>query len=371
MIFIYSITEPIRTLKKPLRFYEAFCERIDLHRQRLYCRNAVPLKETSRPIFEVPYDRLVIACGARSNTFGIKGVAEHAYFLKEIEDARNIRKRVLDCFEWVEQPNISPQERSRWLHFAIVGGGPTGVEFSAELHDFVKHDVGRLYPRLKDQVTITVYDVADKILGSFDQSLRDYATQKFLRSGIQIRTGAVVEEILNDRLRLQGGEEVYAGMVIWTTGLTANPLVQTLQNVQKDRQNRLMTDPYCRLMRADSDQGVFEHVFAIGDCATSKEIIYSQTAQVASQQGFYVADQLNRRKNYHRVFVYKHMGTLAYLGDHKAIFDSPGHYKKKGRLAWLIWRSAYFSMTVSWKNKLLIPAYWFLTWLFGRDTSRF
>lgn len=139
--------------------------------------------------FDLSFDKLVIACGAISNTFNIPGVKENAYFLKDIHDARRIRLKVIECFENAQQPGRTEEEQKDLLHFAVVGGGPTGVEFSAELHDFIVEDLTKIYPELMDKVQMTVYDVADKILGSFDSSLSEYATQKFSREGINIKTG--------------------------------------------------------------------------------------------------------------------------------------------------------------------------------------
>lgn len=114
------------------------------------------------PNLDLGFDHLIIAVGAYSNTFGIKGVKENAFFLKEVADARKIRTRVLECFERADL-TTSDDEKNGVLHFAVVGGGPTGVEFSAELHDFIREDCSRIFPSLMDHVTITVYDVAPTV----------------------------------------------------------------------------------------------------------------------------------------------------------------------------------------------------------------
>ena len=101
----------------------------------------------SKP-FELSYDKLVIAVGCYSATFGTPGVAEYGYFLKDVRDAAKIRNRILECFELASQPTVTDEERVGLLHFAIVGGGPTGVEFAAELHDTLITDIQRAYPEL-------------------------------------------------------------------------------------------------------------------------------------------------------------------------------------------------------------------------------
>lgn len=98
--------------------------------------------------FELTYDKLVVAVGAYSATFGTPGVADHAYFLKDVRDAAKIRNRIYECFELASQPTVTDQERAGLLHFAIVGGGPTGVEFAGELHDTLTTDLEQAYPEL-------------------------------------------------------------------------------------------------------------------------------------------------------------------------------------------------------------------------------
>lgn len=122
---------------------------------------ASPSSSSSLP-FDLAFDHLIIAVGSYSNTFGIKGVKEHAFFLKEVADARRIRTRILECFERADMATTD-EERNNILHFAVVGGGPTGIEFSSELHDFVREDCSRLFPSLMNHVTIAVYDVAPTV----------------------------------------------------------------------------------------------------------------------------------------------------------------------------------------------------------------
>lgn len=132
--------------------------------------------------FQVPYDKLVVAVGCYSQTFGVEGVKEHACFLRDATDARTVRLKVLQKFEQAALPNASDAERKRLLHFAVVGGGPTGIEFAAELHDLVHEDLAKLYPELMPHVAITIYDIAPKVLPMFDRNLAAYATNIFKRA---------------------------------------------------------------------------------------------------------------------------------------------------------------------------------------------
>jgi NADH dehydrogenase FAD-containing subunit len=184
-------------------------------------------------LFEVAYDKLVVTVGCYSQTFGTPGVKEHAFFLKDVGDARRIRNRILACFEGAALPTTSDEMRRQLLNFAIVGGGPTGIEFSAELHDLINEDMRKLYPELIQFHKITVYDVAEKVLPMFDKKLADYATQKFKREGIEIKTshhveglspGAPAERRMSDdakdyhlyTLKVKEEGELGVGMCVWS-----------------------------------------------------------------------------------------------------------------------------------------------------------
>ena len=132
-------------------------------------------------LLTVPYDKLIVAVGCYNNTFGTKGVKEHALFLKDITGARALRNRILECFEVASLPTTHAEVKKQLLHFAIVGGGPTGMEFAAELSDLIRQDLIHLYPSVKDFIRVTVYDVAERVLSMFDQQLVDFAMKTYKR----------------------------------------------------------------------------------------------------------------------------------------------------------------------------------------------
>ncbi|KAG1742979.1 FAD/NAD(P)-binding domain-containing protein [Suillus occidentalis] len=390
--------EPVRRFSPQVACYQAWCDTIDFKQKTLKCMPATaplefegsasaPLpgtttKETSYPLgtgnaFNLRYDKLVIAVGAYSQTFNVPGVKEHAHFLKNVRDARAIRTRIIDCFEQANQPVLSDVQRRNLLNFCIVGGGPTGVEFSAELHDLLHAEIERHYPSLARMAKITLYDVAPNILGSFDKSLGVYAENKFRRDGISIKTRHHVERVEKDRMFVKEQGEVPFGLLVWSTGLAPNPLIRSIDCLQKhDKTQSLFTDQNLNVItnegHADPD------VWAIGDAANIKGQLHPATAQVANQKGKYLARKLNKivkDQEHTKPFEFQNQGSLAYLGDWKAIYDRSSadtvKTKETGRVAWLLWRSAYFTMTLSIRNKILVPTYWFLNWIFGRDLTRF
>ncbi|KAH8724407.1 pyridine nucleotide-disulfide oxidoreductase-domain-containing protein [Phaeosphaeriaceae sp. PMI808] len=374
-------------------------------------------------MFDLTYDKLVVSVGCYSQTFSTPGVKEHAYFLKDVGDARKIRNRLLACFEGAALPTTSDEMRRQLLNFAVVGGGPTGIEFSAELHDLINEDLAKIYPELIPYHKITVYDVASKVLPMFDEKLASYAMQKFKRRGIEIKTSHHVEELRpgapaerkasKDRsdyhiytLKVKEEGEMGVGMCVWSTGLMQNPFVaHALDHVREAPSNlrlldssdpsktptptqwrvkknaksgSIITDDRLRVKLipqshplSDSIEAIHPDVFALGDCGIIESTAYPATAQVASQKAVWLAKRLNAQDLESNAFTYKNLGTLAYIGNWNALFQGGGGGRLQGYLAWIIWRGAYITRTVSWRNKLLVPVYWVVNWLFGRDISRF
>ena len=356
-----SIIEPVRVAKPEARFYQAVCRSVDPVRKTISCEGIL-----EKNVFEFPYDLLVIAVGSVVNTYGIPGVAEHALFLKDLADARAIRQRIIECFEQASQPGLSDEERKHLLRFVVVGGGPTGVEFAAEMHDFLTEDLQKSYPGLAgDQhiVRITLLEAAEQILNSFDAVLSAYTMRLFQRQRIEVRTGSLVTKVEKNRIRLKDGTVIPCGLIVWSTGVGATPLIRDL-SFEKDR-DRLVTDDFLRTLSSES-------IYALGDCATIRGKNLPATAQVAQQQGTYLAKALGRIARGRAVpeFRYKHLGMLAYVGSNRALADLSS-FKGRGFSTWLFWRSAYLTRLVSLKNKILVAFDWGKAFVFGRDISRF
>ncbi|KAG8806890.1 hypothetical protein FRC17_004747 [Serendipita sp. 399] len=335
-------------------YLEASVQSIDFAKKEVICTSALQDWDPSRS-FSVKYDKLVISVGAHTQTFNIPGVREHAFFLKETRDAIKIRKRILGCFEEANLPSTTEERQRQLLHFCIVGGGPTGVEFSAELHDLIHDDLARYYPSLMPLVSISLYDVAPRILSMFDSVLAEYAANTFARQGIHVHTRSTVTKVEDGTLYLKESEPVKYGMLVWSTGLEMTPLIKSLKGVKKDEKaGRVMTDGYLRLLQPnqlEEPAKVVPDVYAIGDCAVIDGDELPSTAQVASQKGVWLRRHLNRlakkgitstpvkqeatssseiqtpetgepkdtEKLAGRGFRYHNIMTLAYLGSWKAI----------------------------------------------------
>ncbi len=354
-----SVIDPVRLACPGVRFLQARALSVDPAGRTVACEGALDGRA-----YSVPYQSLVIAVGVETQTFGIPGVREHALYLREAGEARAIRQRILDCFERASQPGLAEEERASLLRFVVVGGGPTGVEFAAELHDLVAEDLRKPYRELMPSVRITLLEATTQILGGFDATLGDYTMRHFSRQNIEVRTGSPVVALEEGVIRLKDGSALRNGLVVWAAGVTQGELVRGLP-FPKDRQGRLLVDNRLRVKDA-------EGIYALGDCADVEGQGYPATAQVAEQQGRYLAKAFMRRAagKEDGSFVYKHQGMLAYVGGNRALADL-SRVKGRGFAAFLFWRSAYFTKLVSMRNRLLVLFDWVKAEVFGRDLSRF
>jgi NADH:ubiquinone reductase (non-electrogenic) len=353
-----SILEPLRK-QENAEFRLMAAESLD--RARRIVTGSSPLDGR---VTELEYDDLIIAVGAVAGTFGIPGVADHALFLKEMRDARLIRRRVLDCLEMASAPGLSREERMRLLTFVVVGGGPTGVEFAAELHDFLMADLSDVYPGIASRARIILLEALPKILGAFDQSLSDYTAKRFRRVRIDVRTEARVVNVAEDRLALHDSTEIPFGLLVWATGNAPTAFVKGL-DLHKDGAGRILVGPDLKVKGEES-------IYALGDCSLIEGKPLPATAQVAEQQGRYLAKAFRQRLcgKPAMPFVYKPMGMLAYVGGNRAVADLPG-VKGSGFLTFLFWRSVYLSKLVSFRNRILVLFDWVKSHVLGRDLSRF
>jgi NADH dehydrogenase FAD-containing subunit len=284
-------------------------------------------------------------------------------FLKEISDAHQIRHQIIQCFERASKPDRPEQDFEWLLHFVVVGGGPTGVEFAAEMNDFLRQDLSKWFPELMPYVKITLLEAQEDILSAFDMSLSSYTTRHFARQHIRVRTNAAVKKVRSDTVILANDEEIPFGLLVWSTGNGPTRVVADAGLELK--QGRLLVDENFKAINSES-------IYAVGDCAVIEGNPLPPTAQVAQQQGTHLAKVLNKTLDGYSSapFKYKHRGMMAYVGQRKALVDTK-NVQGKGFGTWLFWRSAYLTKLMSWKNKMLVVVDWVRTFIFGRDISQF
>ena len=190
-----SIVEPFRKLMlryhsdTEMEFLEAECVDLLPKEKKIVCKDksAIVGKVSE---FILDYDVLIVAVGAANNTFNTPGVDENCFFLKDIKDAYTIRNVIVDLVETAYLPGQPLEERQRLLHFVVVGGGPSGVEFAAELHDFLEEDVSKIYPKIKGDLKITMVQSQDHILNTYDKQISDFAENMFRNDKINLLMNA-------------------------------------------------------------------------------------------------------------------------------------------------------------------------------------
>lgn len=386
-----SVAEPIGRIQPAIStapgsyFFLGRCTGVDTKTHTVHCETVSngDDKITVEPWkFNVAYDKLVIASGAEALTFGISGVKEHAIFLREVYHAQEIRRKLLLNLMLSDVPGVSEEEKRRLLHCVVVGGGPTGVEFSGELSDFILRDVKDRYAHVRDYIHVTLIE-ANEILSSFDVRLREYAINQLTKSGVRLVRG-VVKSVQPHKIILSDGTEVPYGLLIWSTGVGPSPFTKSLQ-LPKAPGGRIGVDEWLRVPDTTD-------VFSIGDCSgyveSTGKAPLPALAQVAERQGKYLAALLNRigkeggghancavNLKFGDPFVYKHMGSMASVGSYKALVDLRQSKEAKGIslagfVSWFIWRSAYLTRVVSWRNRFYVAINWLTTLVFGRDISR-
>ncbi|CAO1636859.1 unnamed protein product [Sympodiomycopsis kandeliae] len=329
--------------------------------------------------FAMPYDKLIIACGAYNRTFGVEGVRDNAFFLKDVQNARAIRWRILEVFEQAEHPHLTDEQRRNLLNFIIVGGGPTGAEFAAALYDLIHTDLKKIFPTLAPLAKIAIYDAAGSILNSFDQSLQDYARQQFDRDGIELKLNRKPKKVDRGVFEVEPDGKVNFGLLVWSTGNCQGPLVRGIHEIAKDQSGSLLTNGRLETILSDGDATdssssspakLLPDVFALGDCAQVDGYALPATAQVASQKAAYLAKLLNGTLKEGSEFRWKDKGSMANLSSGRGIAQV-GKGKIEGRPASALWHSTYsLYLSVSLRNKISIPLTWLFNKLFGRTLSR-
>jgi NADH:ubiquinone reductase (non-electrogenic) len=376
-----SIIEPLRDseFRHENDFHVAAVKTIDAQNKEVHVTGEVNGRE-----YKVKYDTLVVACGARPMTFGLPGVEEHAFFLKEVAHARAIRNRILENFELATQPGVTAAEKRQLLHFVVVGGGPTGIEFCAELHDFLQQDLVHIYPQTSKYLCVTLVDSGD-ILTGFDAYLREFALKKITsRKNMKILKKNCAA-VTKDSVTLDDGETIPCGMVVWTAGVGPNELTKSLP-FEKSKRGNILTNEYCQVrgvpeVEATAPFGMplKSNVFSIGDCAEIDTYPLPATAQKASTQASYLTAVFRGQYPDPALpFRFKSKGMMAYLGSYEGLFELKKPTDNKSALAklhgwraWFLWRSAYLTKLGSWRLRMQVPLDWLKAMVVGRDVSRF
>jgi NADH dehydrogenase len=312
---------------------------------------------------DLRYDALVLAAGAGNSYFGHDDWEPLAPSLKSLEDALEIRRRVLLAYEEAERERDGAEQRAL-LTSVVIGGGPTGVELAGALAEISRETIARDF-RLIDptKARIVLLEGGPRVLASFPDPLPARAAAALTRLGVEVRTGALVTRVTPDAVWL-GGEQIRARTVLWAAGVAAAPLTRTL-GVALDRAGRVVVEP---------DLSIPGHpeAFAIGDvCAfpgpDGRPL--PGVAPVAIQQGRVVAANVLRRLGGEptRAFRYRDRGTMATIGRAAAV-AVVGRLRLWGLAAWLAWLFVHIMFLIGFRNRFLVLFEWawaYVSWQRG------
>ena len=302
------------------------------------------------------YDFLLLATGATHAYFGHDDWATHAPGLKTLDDALHIRRRILSAFERAEAES-DPDARRALLTFAIVGGGPTGVELAGTLAEIARHTLKREFRRIDPrEARVLLLEAGPRVLASFPESLSTKARAQLEKLGVEVRAGTPLRAIDDDGVLL-GDERIAARTVLWAAGVAASPLARSL-GVELDRSGRVPVSPD---LRAPG----FDNIYVAGDLASllqdGKPV--PGVAPAAKQMGAHVAHAIRARLAGRDAppFRYRDLGNLATIGRMAAVVHL-GKLELSGALAWWFWLTAHVFFLIGFRNRLVVMLNW--TWAY-------
>lgn len=310
----------------------------------------------------IAYDTLVLATGATHAYFGHDAWAPNAPGLKTLDDALLLRRKLLMAFERAEA-EADPNQRAAWLNFAIVGGGPTGVELAGTLAEIARHTLKNEFRHIDPAAAkVRLLEAGPRILSSFPESLSAKAQAQLQRLGVEVVTGTPVTDITAEGYRL-GDTFFSARTVVWAAGVAASPLAQSL-GVPLDRAGRVPVLP-------DLTVPGHPEIFIAGDLATitqgGKPV--PGVAPAAKQMGNHVARTIRDRLAGKTTppFRYKDYGNLATIGRMAAIVDLHG-FRFSGLLAWWFWLGAHVFFLIGFRNRISVLINWaWAYWTYHRS----
>lgn len=313
----------------------------------------------------IPYDYLLLACGASHSYFGRDDWEPFAPGLKTIENATEIRRRVLTAFEVAERSKGS-DEQKKYLTFVIVGGGPTGVELAGAIGEMSRFTLAKDFRNINAKSTrVFLMEAGPRILPAFPEKLSDRATRDLEKLGVQVWTGSHVSDIDHDGVTV-GNERIQAATVIWAAGVQAAGLGKKL-NLETDRQGRIKVQPDLSLPN-------HENVFVAGDQAhfnTEAGEVLPGLAPVATQQGRHFAKVIKSdlAKQPRTPFHYVDKGIMATVGRNKAVMKS-GKWEMGGWFAWMAWLLVHIYFLTGFRNRFFVVLSWAWSYLSYRRGAR-
>lgn len=369
-----SVAEPLREIfrKDKVRVIQAEVTAIDL------ARKVVKTTGTC----EIPYDYLVYSGGATTNFYGIPGAEQHSVTLKNLEDALAVRSRVIDSFEAAlamrahQARHVSePDYAKELLSFVVVGGGPTGVELTTELAEFIHGTMCTYYKKAGidwSQVSITLLNAAPELLGQCHPKMRTTALNALKRMGVKVVLGAQVTEVTERSVKLKDGTAIPTAHVFWVAGVRALTPAFEGKKVALDKGGRAVLDPYLHLTSPHAE--VYPDVFVLGDAGGTSPMLAQAATRAAEVVARNIIRSIDNARHPGRLkqltpFVFHSKGSLVSLGQWDAAGDIFG-IRISGPIAWFIWRSTYLFKFSTWRKRYKVATEWTVNLFSPRDMTK-
>jgi NADH dehydrogenase len=307
---------------------------------------------------EVGYDYLIVACGSTHAYFGHDEWSEYAPGLKTLEDALEMRRRVLVAFEEAEREPDKAKQR-RLLTFVVVGGGPTGVELAGALAEISRHALANDFRAIDpESARIILIEGGPKVLPTYTPDLAQFARAALERLGVSVWTGSLVTKVEDGRVFV-GGEVIEAGTILWAAGVAASPVGASL-GAPLDRAGRV-------LVQDDLSIPGHPEVTVVGDLSALRNAHgewHPGVAQVAIQEAAHAAHNIERMLEGQapEPFVYRNLGNLATIGRNSAVAELP-RVHMKGYLAWLFWLFVHIFNLIGFRNRLSVMTQWAFSYM--------
>ncbi|HEU4547065.1 MAG TPA: NAD(P)/FAD-dependent oxidoreductase [Microlunatus sp.] len=331
-------------------------------------RRVIGLRPTGRPI-EIPYDDLIVGAGMQQSYFGHDEFALFAPGMKTLGDALTVRRRVFGAFEMASTAT-DPAERRRWLTFALVGAGPTGVELAGQIHEVATLTLRNEYRQFDPhETTVLLFDGGKEPLAPFGPKLAARAAKSLTGMGVELHMGSIVTTVDARGLEVKGPDGTIqrydAGTVLWTAGVAAPALADQLAKqtgAEQDRAGRLEVQP-------DLTLPGHPEISVVGDLMSLGGL--PGVAEVAMQSGFYagrrIRRQVEQRVEKPRPFRYHDLGSAAYISRGRAVV-SVGRFRASGFIGWLAWLGIHLAFLTTFRNRLGAVLTWAIA--FSRETRR-
>lgn len=349
------ILQPIRDIRgaRRFRFRRDCVVDIDLATRRVILAEGV-----------LDYDRLIIAVGGVTPTFGIPGVEEHALAYKHLEDAVVLRDHLIDLAEHADH-EPDPATRRRMLTVCVVGGGYTGVELIAEVHDFFHSYVVDRYRGIEPaDYRLILLEAGDEILRGVHPTLAARARRRLHRQGIEVRTRARVSAVVPGGVELAEGGSLAAGLVVWVAGVKGHPALAGVP-VARDRLGRIIVNSQLRVPGYPEVYGAGDAVTVEGKPQASIPIIPVALAHGRLAAENILADLEGRSLE---PIEFAPRGMLVSLGEKDAVVEVMG-FKFSGYAAWFFWNALHLLKLVGLRKQLQVALDWGLARLFPRDSA--